>query len=678
VIWLLLACTSGGETDTGGPGVIQAFADAGPDVVVEVGQEVQLDGSASEGVEFVWDFGDGLHSEKLDPTHTWTEPGNYSAVIRATGSDGGWDSDAARVLVHRPLPEVAPSSSGMLAIDEQGALYAVVPEAGTVAIVTPEGEASIWPVCADPISVAVRAGEAAVACGDDAVVLFTAATPDDAVRIALPEGSHPRGVAAGEGRFWVTLSGLGEVAEVLPDGTFTRHAVGSDPRAVAVNSDGSVWITRFRTADGGAGEIYRLGSETALLPELHGSDSDTSTRGLPNLLESVVFTPDGATAWVGASIANVNRGMVRDGQPLTFETTIRAMVLGVDAATGLQDESVAKQFDNQGTTGALAFTPLGDRVWVAHPLTGTLHELDRYTGDITGSLVNVGHAVTGVQLSPDGNTLYAYAWLDRTVTAWDVSDPRAVPAERWSASVVDDEPLAADVLLGKQLFHDAFDLRMARDGYMTCAACHPGGEHDGRTWDFTDRGEGLRNTASLQGRAGTGMGPLHWTANFDEIHDFENDIRNGQGGAGLLSDDEFAECSDTLGAPKAGRSDDLDALAAFVATLDTTPRSPFPDSPDGEALFTTKGCAECHPAPLFTDSSLETFVRHDVGTWRETSGGRLGGDWDGFDTPTLLGAWATGPWLHDGRAATIEQAITAHSDVTDEEATVLADFVRSL
>ena len=45
-----------------------------------------------------------------------------------------------------------------------------------------------------------------------------------------------------------------------------------------------------------------------------------------------------------------------------------------------------------------------------------------------------------------------------------------------------------------------------------CATCHLDGGHDGRTWDFTGRGEGLRNTISLRGRSGTGHGPVHWSA----------------------------------------------------------------------------------------------------------------------------------------------------------------------
>jgi cytochrome c peroxidase len=284
-------------------------------------------------------------------------------------------------------------------------------------------------------------------------------------------------------------------------------------------------------------------------------------------------------------------------------------------------------------------------------------------------------------VTPDGRTLLVHAWLDRDLRAYDISDPSVPsPPLLWTAPTVSAEPLPANVLAGKKLFYDAYDPRMARDGYATCAVCHPDGRDDGITWDFTSRGEGLRNTISLEGRAGTAMGPVHWTGNFDEIQDFENDIRNGQGGHGLLTDAQFADTSDTLGAAKAGLNEDLDALAAYVDSLTTTPPSPFAAPADGAARFAAKGCATCHSGEAYTDSALD--VRHDIGTIDPAAGQRLHGALDGFDTPTLLGAWATGPYLHDGSALTVEEAITRHAQsdiaISAEDIEVIAGFVRSL
>ena len=71
------------------------------------------------------------------------------------------------------------------------------------------------------------------------------------------------------------------------------------------------------------------------------------------------------------------------------------------------------------------------------------------------------------------------------------------------------------------------------------------------------------------------MDRFHWTGNFDEVQDFENDIRLHMGGMGFLSDSDWKDSADPLGTSKAGLSPELDALAAFVASLETIPRSPY-------------------------------------------------------------------------------------------------------
>ena len=72
-------------------------------------------------------------------------------------------------------------------------------------------------------------------------------------------------------------------------------------------------------------------------------------------------------------------------------------------------------------------------------------------------------------------------------------------------------------------------------------------------------------------------------------------------------------------------------------------------------------------------------VRHDIGTLSVTSGQRLGGPLDGLDTPTLLGTWDSAPWLHDGSATTLQDAIEAHEDApTGAQLELVTDWVRSL
>ena len=90
-------------------------------------------------------------------------------------------------------------------------------------------------------------------------------------------------------------------------------------------------------------------------------------------------------------------------------------------------------------------------------------------------------------------------------------------------------------------------------------------------------GEGLRNTITLRGhRREPWVLPLD--KNFDEIQDFEGQIRNLAGGTGLMSDMDFfaGTRSAPLGDPKAGFSADLDALAAYVASLNEYREQPLP------------------------------------------------------------------------------------------------------
>ena len=266
---------------------------------------------------------------------------------------------------------------------------------------------------------------------------------------------------------------------------------------------------------------------------------------------------------------------------------------------------------------------------------------------------------------------------------------------------VENELLPQVVLLGKQIFYNAADDRMSRDNYISCAACHLDGGSDQRVWDFTDRGEGLRNTVSLINRAGLRHGPLHWSANFDEVQDFEHDIRGGFEGTGFMDDAEFhsGTTDTTLGDPKKGISPELDAMAAYLASLRKGPPSPFRNSDGtmsaqallGRALFYSPvvGCSECHRGSESSDSDLyeSPFLLHDVGTIKPSSGQRLGKPLTGIDTPSLKDAWRTGPYLHDGSAATLLDVITtanptdSHgqtSQLTQPEQRQLVAYLREL
>ena len=205
--------------------------------------------------------------------------------------------------------------------------------------------------------------------------------------------------------------------------------------------------------------------------------------------------------------------------------------------------------------------------------------------------------------------------------------------------------------------------------------------------DLTGFGEGLRNTIHLRGRA-AGQGFLHWSNNFDELQDFEGQIRTLALGSGLMSDADFnaGTRSQPLGDPKAGRSADLDALAAYVASLATFDNSPHRTSSGaltsaastGRTLFTIMNCGACHSGNAFSGSGSNTWS--NIGTIKSSSGSRLGAPLNGIDVPTLRDVWATAPYLHDGSAATLAAAVKAHDNntVSDADLPNLVAFLQSL
>ena len=691
---LLLACLLGCNGDKGtdsapdgdtDPTLAAPTAQAGPDLVGPIGTELTFDGSASTGVAFYWDFGDGNTADTPTATHTYSTPGNYTAILQVTGEDGSRKSDEVRVTAHRPLADSpARWSADLLLSDDGTTLWAVVDDATTLTridLTTDAMSATHIEVGANPRGVALVDDTVGVVVQDGReLVILDAGTTAELHRIQFDIGTRP-GELVGGPHYTVALTGTGEVVDIAADGSELDHReVGPDPRALARTPSGELLVSRWRSPDEQA-IVYAPDSTDIVLGLDARPDSDTTNRGVPNILDAIIPSPDGAWVYVPALQANVSRGMWRDSQPLTFETTMRAIVSAVPLDTGEEDINDRKIIDDRGRAGFVVPSPLGERLYVAHPGFQSISVLDAYSLDLSGSILDCGHTPTSLAVSPDGTTLYVLASLDRMVHAYDVTDLSTTPPLLGSAPVLAEEPLREALLVGKKLFHTSRDTRMAKSGYITCSNCHPDGHHDGLTWDFTDRGEGLRNTTSLLDRGGTEMGRVHWSGNFDEIQDFEGDIRNGQGGTGLLSDEDWDRTSDPLGTEKAGRSADLDALAEYVTSLASNDPSPHAAPTDGAVVFEAAGCNDCHPAPLYTDSTLETPLRHDVGTLSESSGGRLGGTLDGLDTPTLLGLWESGPYLHDGSALTAEAAIRAHDSadgLDDDTITTLTEFVLSL
>jgi cytochrome c peroxidase/DNA-binding beta-propeller fold protein YncE len=212
---------------------------------------------------------------------------------------------------------------------------------------------------------------------------------------------------------------------------------------------------------------------------------------------------------------------------------------------------------------------------------------------------------------------------------------------------------------GELLFHDA---RLSRDGWFSCHSCHPDGHTNGLLADTSSDGSHgtPKRILTLRGTALTD--PWAWN-----------------GSMKYLQDQIEKSLLDTMHAPSMS-GEQINDLLSFLHTLPPPPplEPATEDKKDreklerGRKLFEQRGCIRCHIPPL-TYSSHETY---DVG-FADENGLRK------FNPPSLRGVGQGERFLHDNRAATLEEVFTKYRHkvgpgLTDEERDDLLRFLRSL
>lgn len=677
-----------------------------------------------------WDFGDGTAPTAASPnfnaSHSFADAGRYIVIANVSSSDGSNEQIQFVQTIHRTQTEGKPQSSSSviyeLRDDVFNRIWNVNPDNNTVTVHHVNNDQKLA-----EISVGVNPRSLAVAPNgniwvsnrlSDSISVIDPNSLSVVQTINFDHGAQPHGLVFSPDAniAWVVLTGSKSLAK-MNSGTGTlvkEQPLGGELRHISIDHDGSnLYLPRYITpalsnesgrtpvtsVDGNprGGQVLVVSTATTtvtrtiILRHSERIDAENASRGIPNYLGATAISRDGVLAWVPSKQDNIKRGQYRDGNPLTHDSTVRAISSQLNLVAEAEVHANRIDHDDGGTPSAAAFGPKGVYLYVA--LEGSRHVvvLDAYTQTEIARL-NVGRAPQGIAVSPNGQNIYVHNFMDRSISRIDVSPilETNIPVANVAATLntVAAETLQPQILQGKQLFYDALDDRVASQDYMSCASCHSDGGHDGRTWDRFDVGEGVRNTTDLRGRAGMAHGPLHWTGNFDEVQDFEGQIRDFAGGSGLMTNAQFGTGSrhHPLGDGKSGVNGDLDALAAYVSSLNKYPPSPFraangaftASGEDGKMLFTLKGCISCHAGEHMTDSAFG--VSHDIGTVTGRTGKRLGDPVTGIDTPTVRGSWATPPYLHDGSAASIEDAILAHNNVTvtNSQLVSLASYVRQL
>jgi len=441
-----------------------------------------------------------------------------------------------------------------------------------------------------------------------------------------------------------------------------------------------------------------------------------ATGAFPNQLNNIVIK--GNRAYVP------NVGASPDG-PVRFNVNVQALLSVIDLRTntegsaggatqtinmnrGVNFEAAATQlffavpwaieFEHRSNVGYAVIA--GSNVLVKVDLdadgTPTIHA-PAAAGD-PGAIVRipVGQNPRGIAINRRDDRAYVMNEVSRNVSVVDL-ETNAVIATVPTAKLPDPGTEAAVIQLGKAVFNSStgVDLpqlgpggvigrRLSNNGWGACSACHPFGLTDGVVWIFAS---GPRRTLPLNGsfnpRDPRDAKILNHSAIFDELQDFELNIRNVSGGQGLIPPDGAPDPTvAAFNPPNAGRSPPLDAMALYVARGVRSPISPLSahdhDVKQGRKLFEKNNCASCHGGPGWASSrrdftpppdaaeivntQLVRFLKK-VGTFdaaaanelRANGAAALGAD--GFNPPTLLGDFAMGPFLHNGSALTLDQVM---------------------
>jgi DNA-binding beta-propeller fold protein YncE/mono/diheme cytochrome c family protein len=326
----------------------------------------------------------------------------------------------------------------------------------------------------------------------------------------------------------------------------------------------------------------------------------------------VALAPDGRSLWI--SLSGVHQIARLDLERL--QTYL---------AGGLPDEHRLARADD--------YSPGTESIWLRikrdpEDRAALANDLAALTAaDLIERIPIPGQGPRGLALSPDGSLLATAAYFTGAIVLLDASSGEVAGSVQLG-EVVEPDPTR----LGEMIFHDA---TKCFQHWLSCATCHPNdGRVDGLNWDQTQDGIGNpKNNKSLLQAQHTP--PMDWRAIRENME------------LGVLTSFHFLM--------REPEPNEEEAVQAFIRSLQPSP-SPHLDAnleltasaKRGSEIFTSEEarCSQCHTGPYLTDMEV-----HNVGTR---------GDLDRsakFDTPSLVEIYRTGPYLHNGSAATLREVL---------------------
>jgi cytochrome c peroxidase len=364
-------------------------------------------------------------------------------------------------------------------------------------------------------------------------------------------------------------------------------------------------------------------------------------------LRSLAFDPDGRTV-ICVHVIKRSFPVSRENIDKGWVTDSRLTRLPVDpkAVPPLEQIALDKHGQAVGDPHGVAFDPTGRFLAVT---AGGTHEMLVFktsalpwTGGEPGDFLHPN-------LSQDDGKLRRLPLEGRPLTlAFMPGTPQAVVANYLSDTLQIVDIHAGRVVRtielggpehpslarqGEALFYDA---KRSHNQWFGCQTCHVDGHTCGLAFDtLNDDSYGNpKLTPSLRGVARTA--PWTW-------HGWQKDL-------GAAVEKSYTE---TMFGPKP-TADEVRAVVAFLGTLDHPPNPHLAADNQlssaakrGKALFEGAAkCAHCHAGPEFTSEHT-----YDVELEAD------GSPYARWNPPSLRGVWERGPYLHDGRAATLDELL---------------------
>jgi len=455
-----------------------------------------------------------------------------------------------------------------------------------------------------------------------------------------------------------------------------RLVAGNNPVSAAITPDGS--------------EVYVSSRRSVMVPHMTHPLTEMTVSGTKYqrvkdrrmfqdayIMETVEVTPSGDLA-IATLIrpknliptVQIERGwMITQGLGIVERKSGRMVQI-------LLDEPNAFYADPFG----LVITPDGKKAFVSHGGVNKVtavdldevrkvlaeapdEELEDYANNLGLSSryvigrISTGHNPKGMVLSPDGNLLYVAERLNdriavinteslETVNTIDLKGPRRRTVARHGRQVLNN---------AKGTFQNQY----------ACYTCHPDAHEDGLVYNMaaSDMGRNLANVQTLRDIGD--IPPYKWNGKNQTIYK-----QDGMRFSTILTRNE------------AFTHKELDALVAYIITDNPNPPNRY--NPNGELTAAQERgkkifyrthdnfgneipeedrCYTCHPPPYFTNMEFT-----DVGTLAESDDPMM------FDVPQLNNIYESSPFLHDGRAETLEEIWTEFSE--DDEHGIANDMMK--